>query len=379
MTKDVGQLVDEVLGESDRPKLAYQRLDFGPGTESSSAHPDAYTRMFSSDLGSRAVGRVGNESLTLSILSDFATELLIGAIRLPHRGGETLIFKRGAGKDVVLLLDPDMPKQDGLVRVSDAFSIDLAAAGKASEARLAVAAGHRQAEHYLGSRHHRDIAAMLLSGGDTALGQMLWIAQPEVLRAPMPEMEELGCPSPALEIRCDRRDERPQLSSVGMFCRDAGGQIGVTASLHGTGPTGTKIMLGGLPAEVKHHSEVQDLVFVTLPPDYAIPALARGTKGPRQDGEPAKNEAVSFEGCKNARSTIVSATSDGLSWIDPSSQNKVHTPPVVDRGDSGCALVDGQDRVIGFAFRRTKYDAPLQWAEWIWAANALAALKLEPL
>lgn len=379
MTQDVGQLVDAIVGEfADSPKLGYARAGLWPAEVLGPPRLNAFDRMFTTNLGAQAVNVVGNEGQTLSIIDDFATELLLDAIRLPHRKTDSMIFRRGPGKDAVLLLDPSMPKQDGVFRVTDEFSIDLLAAAKAGEEKLAIAAGYHHGI-FLGSRFHRQVAGMLLAGGPEAMAQILWISQPEILRAPTPEMEELCCPSPALAIRCERPDGKTHNSSVGIFCSDINGEPGVTAALHGTGPTGTKVTLGGLPAEVKRHSEIQDLVFIPLPQGYAVPAFRRGTAGPRRNGEPARNDPVSFEGCTNQTSTVVSATSSGLLWIDPLSQSKVETPAVVDRGDSGCALVDSQDQILGFAFRRTKYDAPIQWAEWIWAANALATLELKAI
>ena len=79
------------------------------------------------------------------------------------------------------------------------------------------------------------------------------------------------------------------------------------------------------------------------------------------------------------RALVSLATSRGLLLIDPRRQSTIETPAVVNRGDSGCALLDRDDKVLGFAFRRTGYGAAIEFADWIWAANAMAALELEPL
>jgi hypothetical protein len=55
---------------------------------------------------------------------------------------------------------------------------------------------------------------------------------------------------------------------------------------------------------------------------------------------------------------------------------KLQTDADTDQGDSGCALRDENDRVLGFAFERTAYDDYPQFTDWIWAANALRALNL---
>jgi S1-C subfamily serine protease len=111
-----------------------------------------------------------------------------------------------------------------------------------------------------------------------------------------------------------------------------------------------------------------------------VPSFARGLNGARKNRPPFQGEQVQFEGRTTGhKTTVVSSHSPGLLWLDPLSQSKVQTPAAVNKGDSGSALVDDEDHVLGFAFRRTKTAQPIEFAEWIWAANALAALGLEPL
>jgi hypothetical protein len=69
----------------------------------------------------------------------------------------------------------------------------------------------------------------------------------------------------------------------------------------------------------------------------------------------------------------------GLLRRRPGVQLKVQTRPDTDRGDSGSALIDADDRVVGFAFEKTAFDDWPQFTDWIWAANALDALGLTPL
>lgn len=191
-------------------------------------------------------------------------------------------------------------------------------------------------------------------------------------------MEMLGCPSPALEVRSAKSGQIGETSSVGIFCRDKDGVAGVTGCLHGTGPEGTVVTVGGLPSAVKHADPVQDLVFIPLPDGYPAPQVKSGIAGIRQDRVPAESDPVRFEGCKSGpQATVISSCSRGLLRPDPLSQNKVYTPAVANKGDSGSALVDDKNRVLGFAFRRTGFGEPLEFAEWIWAANAMAALELK--
>lgn len=47
--------------------------------------------------------------------------------------------------------------------------------------------------------------------------------------------------------------------------------------------------------------------------------------------------------------------------------SKVYTPRLTARGDSGAALYDSDDRLIGFAFRHTAYNSRLKASVWVWA------------
>jgi hypothetical protein len=86
---------------------------------------------------------------------------------------------------------------------------------------------------------------------------------------------------------------------------------------------------------------------------------------------------VHFDGATNQnQKTRIFGTDNGVLRARPSVQLKIQTDPDTDRGDSGCALLDEQDRVLGFAFERTASDDHPQFTDWIWAANALRALNL---
>jgi hypothetical protein len=203
----------------------------------------------------------------------------------------------------------------------------------------------------------------------------MWIARPEVIVMRAPQMIRLACPSPALEVICG--NER---SSIGMFCRDADGVAGATACLHGTGWLGTAVTMGGMPTVVKHANAVQDTVFLPLPEDYVVPNFAKGIAGVRRNRAPAVDDPAAFDGCTSgARATVISSHDAGLLRSRPTLQLKVQTPADVNRGDSGSALIDEDDQVMAFAFERTDFEARIQFADWIWAANALDALGLKQL
>ena len=61
------------------------------------------------------------------------------------------------------------------------------------------------------------------------------------------------------------------------------------------------------------------------------------------------------------------------SHVLPNSQLKVLTRADTNPGDSGAALLDSQDQVLGFAFYRTGLGAPIEFSAWIWAETVFNA------
>jgi hypothetical protein len=387
---DIASFVDRVLMDEEPAKRDHLYRLPGNDTAFGPTPTDPFTRMFGTRIGQMSAGIVGNESKTLSILSNLATEALLhgthGGKSVDPSGSLSLgpdvnamVVTRGwaDAPPVVMMLDPNLPA--GFQPRSLAWHPRLGEdSGDFTFSAIAKAADRESQPAE--ARQQQDVARALVDSGRPALDELFWIIRPDVVVARHPEMEPVGCPSPALEVQCTPPGKPLELSSVGLFCRDSDDVVGVTACHHGTGPVGTPVTIGGLPSTVKHADIIQDIVFIPLPDGYAMPNYARGLSGPRNNRPPFQGEPVQFEGRTTGHTTtMVSSHSPGLLWLDPLSQNKVQTPAAVNRGDSGSALVDDDDHVLGFAFRRTKFGQPLEFAEWIWAANAMAALGLASL
>jgi hypothetical protein len=211
-------------------------------------------------------------------------------------------------------------------------------------------------------------------GQTYATADVFLISQPEVVKTRRPKMIPLCVPLPCIKL-----EGEAQVSTAGIFCRDSSGNLGVTGCFHGTGPVGTDVMVDLRQCQVTRANQVQDIVFIPLGEGLNIPDL-EGVGGVRIDREPARAEHVHFDGVVNQNQrTRVFGCDNGLLRARPTVQLKVQTDPDTDCGDSGCALLDENDQVIGFAFERTDYDDYPQFTDWIWAANALSALELTPL
>jgi len=200
---------------------------------------------------------------------------------------------------------------------------------------------------------------------------LLWTTQPSLVVFPSPKMKLLCVPCPNLDI--EGPDERQ--STVGAVVYDAAGQMGVTAAYHATGPAGTKVAVGATESAVALASEVQDTVFVPLPDSVNLPELKASGVMKRP---PWDEEDVWFWGrTSQRRSTVVIGHDRGINYVRAGRQLCVQTRPDTEEGDSGAGLVNGEGKLIGFAFQRTQYGMAQQFSDWIWAASAISELKLK--
>ena len=196
--------------------------------------------------------------------------------------------------------------------------------------------------------------------------------RPHVVLGPMPKMVPLCVPTPPFDIEAGTRR-----SSSGVMAKDQRGQIGVTACFHGAGPVGSLVQVGARECIVSAADQVQDTVFVPLPDGVNYPEL-HGRRGLLTKRPPWQTERVRFHGSTSGeRWCRITGIDIGLPGTRPNRQLCVQTTPDTDEGDSGAALLNEDDEVVGFAFQRTAWGEPIQFTDWIWAASALQALNLQ--
>lgn len=175
------------------------------------------------------------------------------------------------------------------------------------------------------------------------------------------------------------------VSTVGAVVRDVKGRDGVTVALHSlmaavpSAVLGTRVEIsdGGtsLVGAVQSIDQVSDSAFVEIHPPFV--QHPRGSKGPLRGVSPRANEQVAFEGLSSGSATAtVTGWSPDLPLVLPYSQLKVFTTPATSPRDSGAALVDGDDHILGFSFYRTGIGQPIEFSAWIWADSVYAAHNL---
>jgi hypothetical protein len=284
---------------------------------------------------------------------------------------------QGDGPPALVILDPGIETVEQARSISDRINIDFRTGYRLVD-RITRMPGPdswwSEAQTNVFRKIGLDIGPYRSSHGDglDSLLQLMDIVRPEVIVAPLPRMAPLGAPAPSVGMICLN-----QKSSVGVFCRDAGGTFGVTASFHGTGPAGTAVTVGGVEARVGLADPTQDIVFIPLPENHPGLAHCRGLKGARSLKPPYEAEPMSFDGVTSgAVQTYVKSHDAGITQRNARRQFCVQTRPDANRGDSGCALIDQDDAIVAFAFQTSAVGAPLEMTDWIWADNALQALGL---
>jgi hypothetical protein len=332
--------------------------------------PDPFRRMFDTDVGLYAARAVGNESRTLDALRRVSVEVMAQALLQERAQADDRLLAipaQDARPPVLMWMSPRVTN----VRDSSLVSADVNLPFQTLYRQLETAADSD------GDDPESVVLRQILRGGPAALAETFLIARPEIVLTRKPRMIPLCVVAPHLRV-----ESGTKISTAGILVRDVRGDRGITAAFHATGPIGTRVVINGRHGTVKAQSEVQDLVFVAG--DFEDPARDQiklcGTKGVLEDREPAKADRVRFDGATNQdRWTRIFSTDTGLLRARPTIMLKLQTEPDTDAGDSGCALIDRDDRVLGFAFERTAYDDYPQFTDWIWAANALRALGLVPL
>ena len=330
---------------------------------------DPMTRMFGTAVGADAANAIGSEARTLVALERLSLEIMAGVLRATGAAGPDdrllVIPSPDDGRPpVLMMLSPEMADAEDSRVISDELDLPVEAM---------AAAMREMADPEEDSPEARSFER-LEAGGPRAMAELFLVAQPEIVLTRRPRMIPLCAPSPHLKLEAGG-----QISTAGILCRDADGELGVTGCYHGTGPAGTAVSVELRQCQVKCANAVQDIVFIPLVDGYNQPSLV-GLNGIRQDREPARAEHVRFDGATNQdRRTRVFGADAGLLRPRATVQLKLQTDPDTDQGDSGCALIDDEDRILGFAFERTAYDDYPQFTDWIWAANALRSLGLTPV
>ncbi|MDQ3643913.1 MAG: hypothetical protein M3356_00145 [Actinomycetota bacterium] len=177
-------------------------------------------------------------------------------------------------------------------------------------------------------------------------------------------------PSPAWPIFVD--NDEPAVATAGAVVRTRDGSLAVTTALHAVKDQ-SSVSVAGRPARLKSVHEPTDSCVIEVD-GPAVEEHALGRAGPLRALSPRQYEQVVFDGISSGRKTTkVTAWDLSILAVQQFVGSKVYTSPDTVPGDSGSALVDSSDHIIGFAVYRSAFGEPIEYSAWVWADQVFGA------
>jgi hypothetical protein len=175
----------------------------------------------------------------------------------------------------------------------------------------------------------------------------------------------------------------PAESTAGVFTMNSQGQIGATICYHAVQqilqkPKPHYVYIGGLQAEIVSSDIISDSCFAvfTGAGPMCTPFYC---KGPLSGKTPRQYHNANFDGISSGfKNTIINSWTPDLPFAYPDVQLRVLTDPDTNPGDSGAALTDDDNNVVGFAFRTTAPNQKPAYSSWIWAKSVYDVHNLNP-
>lgn len=177
--------------------------------------------------------------------------------------------------------------------------------------------------------------------------------------------------SPALAIR-DARQE--PVATIGVIEMRPSGIVVATTANHAVSNPAQRQTVNRSSFSIIGRHLVSDSCLLAIRDDSYSGLGGYGFAGPLRGVPPAPYSFANFDG---ATSGLISTMIQGfdLSVMDPQmdEMSKIYTTADTAPGDSGAALIDSEDRIIGLAYRRSRFDAPLKFSAWVWAEQVCIA------
>jgi hypothetical protein len=206
----------------------------------------------------------------------------------------------------------------------------------------------------------------------------------QVVLAPSPEQTRTGggagpglparpfvAPAAALPVTFD--DDPRAVATAGVVAAGDDGLLVTTARhvIETAAARSAKLAVGGMPATVVGQPDVLTDSCVLAVGGPIRPGA--GAAGPLRR-PPVLYLPATFAGAASGPTkTKIIAFDLGVVSPTPHSGGRVYTDPDTIPGDSGAALIDADDHIVGFAVDRTAFGAPVEFSSWSWAEQVLAA------
>jgi hypothetical protein len=186
-----------------------------------------------------------------------------------------------------------------------------------------------------------------------------------------PEQTETCSLSPAVTLVDDDNEVVATLGTVLQTGKH--GWIATTAN-HAVPAKATSVKAGNSSLRVvRRHSE-SDSCLLEIARALIEEHEQKGLAGPLRGLPPTQYAPATFFG---GSSMYVLTHIHGYdpSVIDPQADemSKIYTDADTAPGDSGAALIDSQDKILGFSLRRSRYGARIRFSVWVWAEQVYMA------
>jgi Dyp-type peroxidase family len=172
-------------------------------------------------------------------------------------------------------------------------------------------------------------------------------------------------------------------ASVGVMALDIEARNGVTTARHAVvsesqaQSIGMSVAIEGAQGTVVAEDVLTDSSFIQVGPADGWCGFTR-VKGPLKGVLPGTGSRTTFRqrASRDVMSTTFIAHTPELPFWRPGVQSRVFTKADTIPGDSGTALVDEAENVVGFAHDRTGLDQPIQFSGWVWAESVFHACRI---
>jgi hypothetical protein len=195
---------------------------------------------------------------------------------------------------------------------------------------------------------------------------------------PAPREIPTCSPSPALPVRLGEGKQEDPIASVGVVLRAPNNLVYATTALHALNGDSEVVSVGRASGRVIKRNPVTDSCVIQLS-NHSLPKLETvGHINVFRAAMPPLYRPAKFTGVSSGYK-VTQITGVDLSVMDPQHflGSKVYTSPDTILGDSGAALLDENDWLLGFAATRSSFDASVGFSTWAWAEQVLSVHELQ--
>jgi hypothetical protein len=166
------------------------------------------------------------------------------------------------------------------------------------------------------------------------------------------------------------------VATLGSFLAEAEKPVDTclaTTANHAVGRRWRTLTIDGVVLDVIRRHNQSDSCLARVNRAVLNGRQRNGFKGPLRR-TPRTNCPAAFDGAASGITrTIVTSYDPAIIDPQPDEMCRVYTEADTAMGDSGAALIDEDDFILGFAWRRSRYDSPVQFSSWVWAEQVYMA------